>query len=54
MNQYSSGGNIIYITVDSEINQELVKEIASSIIESDVKYFSSNYEKNQCKRFECP
>lgn len=49
MDQYCSGGSIMAITVDGEINKDLMKEIATSIIESGVKYFSFNYEINQCK-----
>ena len=63
MDQYCSGGSIMAITVDGKIDKYLMKEIATSIIESGVKYFSFNYEINQCKdcntifvgkRTECP
>lgn len=63
MDQYCSGGSIMAITVDGKIDKDLMKEIATSIIESGVKYFSFNYEINQCKdcntifvgkRTECP
>lgn len=49
MDQYCSGGSIMAITVDSKINADSMRDIASAIIEQGVKYFSFNYEINQCK-----
>lgn len=49
MDQYCSGGSIMAITVDSKINAKSMEDTAFAIIEQGVKYFSFNYEINQCK-----
>lgn len=49
MDKLCSGGSIMHITIDNTISAENMKNIATSIIESGVKYFAFNYEVNFCK-----
>ena len=53
MDKYCSGGSIMHITVDGQIDSKTMKDLATSIIESGVKYFAFNYEINQCKNKDC-
>lgn len=48
MDKYCSGGSIMHITVDGQINKTTMNDLATSILESGVKYFAFNYEINQC------
>lgn len=49
MDKYCSGGSIMHITVDGKINKNTMVDLATTILESGVKYFAFNYEINQCK-----
>lgn len=49
MDKYCSGGSIMHVTVDGQINKKTMNDLANAILESGVKYFAFNYEINQCK-----
>ena len=49
LDKYCSGGSIMHVTVDGKINSMIMNDLATSILESGVKYFAFNYEINQCK-----
>lgn len=49
MDKYCSGGSIMHVTVDGQINRKTMNDLANAILESGVKYFAFNYEINQCK-----
>ena len=49
LDKYCSGGSIMHVTVDGQIDKKTMNDLAISILESGVKYFAFNYEINQCK-----
>lgn len=49
LDKYCSGGSIMHVTVDGQIDSKTMNDLATSILESGVKYFAFNYEINQCK-----
>lgn len=49
LDKYCSGGSIMHVTVDGKINKKTMIDLATSILQSGVKYFAFNYEINQCK-----
>ena len=49
MDKYCSGGSIMHITVDGQIDARIMLDLAKAIIESGVKYFAFNFRINQCK-----
>lgn len=53
MDKYCSGGSIMHITVDGQIDARIMLDLAKAIIESGVKYFAFNYEINQCQNEAC-
>ena len=49
LDKYCSGGSIMHVTVDGQIDKKTMNDLANSILGAGVKYFAFNYEINQCK-----